>query len=74
MAGSMISEQLATLAVYSLFYQGLLIDRHRYRLAHLWVAGQHSIVKVEEEPLECSTDGRRDECIVCQELILRHLS
>ena len=54
--------------------QGLLIDRHRHRLAHFQVAGQHRVVEVEVHRLEAGTGGRSDERIVLEALIRLQLA
>ena len=46
----------------------LVIDRHGDGLTHFQVAGQHRIVKVEEQPLEAVLGRRIDERIVLEVL------
>ena len=48
-------------AVERLLDHRLVIDRHRYCLAHFQVAGQHRIVKVEVDRLIAGTGGRSSE-------------
>ncbi len=53
----------------TLLDQGLVINRHRHRLAHFRMAGQHRVVEVEVQRLEAGTGGRRDERIVAEALV-----
>src|SRR6266700_7652531 len=50
--------------------QGLVINGHRYRLAHFPMAGQHRVVEVEVQRLKVDLDGRIDERIILEALIL----
>ena len=65
----MVGAQRRGEAMPDMLDQGLLINGHRYRLAHFRVAGQHCVVKVEEQPLEVASGGRRDDRITAQALV-----
>ena len=54
--------------------QGLVINRHRHRLPHFRMAGQHRVVKVEPQRLKAATGGRSDERIVAEALVRLHLA
>ena len=58
----------------SLQDQGLVINRHRHRLAHFRMVGQHRVVEVEVQPLEGGTGGSGDERIVAEALVVLHLA